>query len=340
MSLLLQGVLMMTNLPVQQKPKKLLDQVRETMRFKQYAYRTEETYVQWIRRYILFHNKRHPKDMGRSEIEAFLTDLAVNRHVAASTQNQALNAVLFLYRHVLEIEISGINAVRAKPPRHLPVVLTKTEALAIIQRIDGVPQLVVKLLYGSGLRLSEALRLRVKDLDFAQQQIIIRDGKGRKNRMTMLANSIITELQDHLVGIRRQHQQDLSRGFGSVYLPFALERKYPNANRDWIWQYVFPAGRIAKDPRSGEMRRHHLHESGVQKAIKRATRQTKIAKKIGCHTFRHSFATHLLENGYDIRTIQELLGHKDVKTTMIYTHVLNRGARGVKSPLDAQILPL
>jgi integron integrase len=320
--------------PLRKRPKKLLDQVREAMRLKHYAYRTEETYVQWIRRYILFHNKRHPKEMGRPEIEAFLTDLAVNQQVAASTQNQALNAVLFLYHKVLGIEIVGINAVRANQPRNLPVVLTKAEALAIIQKIDGPHQLVVKLLYGSGLRLSEALRLRIKDLDFAQKQITVRDGKGRKNRITMLPASALTELQDLLVSVRRQHQQDLGRGFGSVYLPFALARKYPNANRDWIWQWVFPAGRIVKDPRSGEMRRHHLHESGIQKAVKQAMRQTGIAKKVGCHTFRHSFATHLLEDGYDIRTIQELLGHKDVKTTMIYTHVLNRGGLGVRSPLD------
>ena len=305
--------------PLRKRPKKLLDQVREAMRLKHYAYRTEETYVQWIRRYILFHNKRHPKEMGRPEIEAFLTDLAVNQQVAASTQNQALNAVLFLYHKVLGIEIVGINAVRANQPRNLPVVLTKAEALAMIQRISGPHQLVVKLLYGSGLRLSEALRLRIKDLDFAQKQIVVRDGKGCKNRITMLPTSALTELQDHLVGVRRQHQQDLGRGFGSVYLPFALARKYPNANRDWIWQWVFPAGRIVKDPRSGEMRRHHLYESGIQKAVKQAMRQTGIAKKVGCHTFRHSFATHLLEDGYDIRTIQELLGHKDVKTTMIYT---------------------
>lgn len=325
----------MTHEPtLHEKPKKLLDQVREAMRLKHYAYRTEETYVQWIRRYILFHDKRHPKDMGRPEIEAFLTDLAVNQRVAASTQNQALNAVLFLYHKVLGIEIAGINAVRASQPRNLPVVLTKAEALAIIQTIAGPHQLVAKLLYGSGLRLSEALRLRVKDLDFAQQQIIVRDGKGKKNRITMLPVSALTELHDHLVGVRRQHQQDLGRGFGSVYLPFALERKYFNANRDWIWQYVFPAGRIVKDPRTGEMRRHYLHESGIQKAVKQAVRQAGIAKKVGCHTFRHSFATHLLEAGYDIRTIQELLGHKDVKTTMIYTHVLNGGGRGVKSPLD------
>jgi integron integrase len=325
---------MSLDLPTTPRPTRLLDQVRAVMRLNHYAYRTEETYVHWIKRYILFHNKRHPKEMGRSEVEAFLTDLAVNQAVSAATQNQALNAVLFLYRKVLAIEIIGIDAVRAKPPRHLPVVLTKAEALAVIHSMNGVYQLVAKLLYGSGLRLCEALRLRVKDVDFAQHQILVRDGKGRKHRITMLPSGIVAELQDHLVGIRRQHQQDLERGFGSVYLPFALERKYPNANRDWIWQYLFPAGRIVKDPRSGEMRRHHLHESGVQKAVKQAVRQVGTAKKVGCHTFRHSFATHLLENGYDIRTIQELLGHKDVKTTMIYTHVLNRGGRGVRSPLD------
>lgn len=255
-----------------QKPKKLLEHVREVMRLRHYAYRTEATYIQWIRRYIIFHHKQHPRKMGRAEIEAFLTDLAVNQQVATSTQNQALNAILFLYQKVLGIEITGISAVRASAPRNLPVVLTKAEALAIIQRIEGPHQLVVKLLYGSGLRLSEALRLRVKDVDFAQHQIIVRDGKGRKNRVTMLPAIAVSETQDHLVGIRRQHQQDLGRGFGSVYLPFALERKYPNASRDWIWQYVFPAGRIAKDPRSGVMRRHHLHESGIQKAIKQAVK--------------------------------------------------------------------
>lgn len=319
---------------MEQRPKKLLDQVRDAIRLKHYSYRTEETYVQWIRRYILFHNKRHPKEMGRSEIEAFLTHLAVNGKVAASAQNQALNALLFLYRHVLNLPVSGVNAVRAKEPQYLPTVLTREETMSVIQKMNGVHQLVVKLLYGGGLRLVEGLRLRVKDIDFAQKQIVVRDGKGMKSRVTILPSSLIEELQDHLVGIKRQHLRDLERGFGSVYLPFALERKYPNANRDWIWQYVFPAGTIAKDPRGSEMRRHHLHESGIQKAVKRAVKTARIEKKVGCHTFRHSFATHLLEAGYDIRTIQELLGHKDVKTTMIYTHVLNRGGKGVKSPLD------
>ncbi|MGJ3248125.1 MAG: integron integrase [Elainellaceae cyanobacterium] len=308
--------------------------MRDAVRLRHYAYRTEETYVQWIRRYILFHNKRHPKEMGKAEIEAFLTHLAVQKQVAASTQNQALSALLFLYREVLKLEIAEIDAVRAKRPQYLPTVLTKQEALAVIQQCDGVYQLVVKLLYGSGLRLIEGLRLRVKDIDFAQQQILVRDGKGSKSRVTMLPSSVAAEPRDHLVGVQQQHQRDLNRGFGLVHLPFALERKYPNANREWIWQYVFPASQIAKDPRSGAMYRHHLHESGVQKAVKQAARATKLTKRIGPHTFRHSFATHLLESGYDIRTIQELLGHKDVKTTMIYTHVLNRGGRGVRSLLD------
>jgi integron integrase len=319
---------------MQSPPKKLLDQVRDAIRLKHYAYRTEETYVQWIRRYILFHNKRHPKEMGKAEIEAFLTHLAVEGQVSASTQNQALSALLFLYREVLKLNMAGIDAIRAKRPQYVPTVLTKQEAIAVIQQCDGIYQLVVKLLYGSGLRLIEGLRLRVKDVDFAQQQIVVRDGKGSKSRVTMLPSSVAIELRDHLVGIQRQHQRDLSRGFGAVNLPFALERKYPNANREWIWQYVFPSGSIAKDPRSGLMCRHHLHESGVQKAVKQAARSVRLTKHIGCHTFRHSFATHLLEGGYDIRTIQELLGHKDVKTTMIYTHVLNRGGRGVRSPLD------
>lgn len=319
---------------MQSPPKKLLDQVRDAIRLKHYAYRTEETYVQWIRRYILFHNKRHPKEMGNAEIEAFLTHLAVEGQVSASTQNQALSALLFLYREVLKLEVANVNAIRAKRPQYVPTVLTKQEAIAVIQHCDGIYQLVVKLLYGSGLRLVEGLRLRVKDVDFAQQQIVVRDGKGSKSRVTMLPSSIAAELQDHLVGVQRQHQRDLSRGLGSVNLPFALERKYPNANREWIWQYVFPSGSISKDPRSGLLYRHHLHESGVQKSVKRAARAVRLTKRIGCHTFRHSFATHLLESGYDIRTIQELLGHRNVKTTMIYTHVLNRGGRGVLSPLD------
>lgn len=318
-----------------ERPKKLLDQVRDAIRLKHYSYRTEQTYIDWVYRFILFHDKRHPKDMGASEIEAFLTHLAVQKHVAASTQDQALCALVFLYRHVLRQEIDlSIDAVRAKRSRYLPTVLSQDEAIAVINQLSGVYQLVVKLLYGSGLRLSETLQLRVKDLDFAQRQIIVRDGKGGNSRITMLPNSVIAPLQVHLQNVQQMHHQDLERGLGSVYLPYALERKYPNAERQWVWQYVFPSGRISKDPRSGVVRRHHLDESGLQKAVKQAGFSAQIDKRVGCHTFCHSFATHLLQNHYDIRTVQELLGHKDVKTTMIYTHVLNRGSRGVFSPLD------
>ena len=320
---------------MESRPRKLLDQVRDQIRLKHYSYRTEQTYVYWIRRYILFHNKRHPSEMGGAELEAFLTHLAVVDKVAASTQNQALNAVLFLYRYVLKQPLeTKINAVRAKRPRYLPTVLTPSEVIAVIRQLSGVHNLLVKVLYGSGLRLSEALRLRIKDIDFEQHQIVVRDTKGGENRVTMLPESIAEELKIHLLGVKQIHQQDLYRGYGSVYLPFALERKYAGADRQWIWQFVFPAERFSKDPRTGVVRRHHLHESGLQRAIKRAVGRANIQKRVSCHTFRHSFATHLLQNGYDIRTVPELLGHKDVKTTMIYTHVLNRGGRGVKSPLD------
>ena len=317
-------------------PKKLLDQLRDVLRLKHYSYRTEQTYVDWVHRFICFHSKRHPKDMGAPEIEAFLTHLAVELKVAASTQNQALCALLFLYRHVLRQEIDlSIDAVRAKKSRYLPTVLTHEEAIAVLDQLSGTYQLVAKILYGSGLRISEALQLRVKDLDFAHQQIVVRDGKGGNSRVTPLPNSLVLRLKDHLHQVQLLHQQDLDQGFGSVYLPYALERKYPNAERQWIWQYCFPSERISKDPRSGIVRRHHLDESGLQKAVKRAGLLAKIDKRVSCHTFRHSFATQLLQNHYDIRTVQELLGHKDVKTTMIYTHVLNKGGRGVLSPLDA-----
>ncbi len=319
-----------------EQPKKILDQLRDVLRLKHYSYRTEQSYVDWVYRFIVFNDKRHPKDMSASEIEAFLTYLAVKRKVAASTQNQALSALVFLYRHVLRQDIGGqIDAVRAKQSSYLPSVLTHEEAVAVIAQLSGTYQLVSQLLYGSGLRLSEALSLRVKDIDFAQTQIIVRDGKGRNSRITMLPLSLDDALKDHLHCIRLQHQQDLGQGFGSVYLPYALERKYPHADRQWIWQYVFPSERISKDPRSGIARRHHLDESGLQKAVKQAGYLAKIEKRVSCHTFRHSFATQLLQNHYDIRTVQELLGHKNVKTTMIYTHVLNKGGRAVQSPLDA-----
>ena len=273
--------------------------------------------------------------MGAAEIEAFLTHLAVKENVAASTQNQAFSALLFLYRDVLHKELDGpINALRAKKPKRLPTVLTKEEVYRLLGHLSGDHLLMAKLLYGSGLRLMECLRLRVKDIDFSQYQIIVRDGKGQKDRVTMLPKSLIAPLQAHLQSVERLHQEDLARGFGSVYLPYALERKYPNADREWIWQYVFPSQRLSVDPRSGVVRRHHLDESGLQKAVRAAARAAGIPKKASCHTFRHSFATHLLENHYDIRTVQELLGHKDVKTTMIYTHVLNRGGLAVRSPLD------
>lgn len=316
------------------RPRKLLDQVRDAIRLKHYSYRTEQTYVGWIRRYIIFHDKKHPKEMGTAEIEAFLTYLAVDGRVAASTQNQALSALLFLYRHVLHQELGQLEAVRAKRSKYLPTVLTKAEVRSVLQQVSGVPGLVIKVLYGSGLRLNEGLGLRIKDLDFAQRQIVVRNAKGHESRVTMLPESLVEPLQAHLRKVKRLHQLDLDQGYGSVYLPFALERKYPHADRAWIWQYVFPSPSRSRDPRSHMIRRHHLHESGVQRAVKQAVRMAGISKRVGCHTFRHSFATHLLEDGYDIRTVQELLGHKDVKTTMIYTHVLNRGGRGVRSPLD------
>jgi len=324
----------MEPLPPIPPKRKLLDQVRDAIRLKHYSYKTEQSYVAWIRRYILFHNKRHPQEMGTEEVEAFLTHLAVTENVAASTQNQALSAVLFLYRYVLQQPLTeNVDAIRAKRSKHLPTVLTVAEVKAVLGAMTGTPQLMAELLYGTGMRLNEGLRLRVKDVDFGQQQIIVRDTKGNQDRVTVLPQRIVERLQAHLVLIRHQHQQDLDQGYGQVYLPYALERKYPNADRDWIWQYVFPASTRSKDPRSGIVRRH-LDPSIIQKAIKAAIRQVGIAKKASCHTLRHSFATHLLENGYDIRTVQELLGHKDVKTTMIYTHVLNRGGLGVRSPLD------
>jgi integron integrase len=309
----------------QPNPPKLLDRVRQTIRLKHYSYRTEETYVNWIVRYVLFHNKRHPREMGVTEVEAFLSHLAVVDNVAASTQNQALSALLFLYKFVLEQELPSVDALRAKKSHYLPTVLTKEEVQAIIQRLSGEHKLLVQLLYGTGLRLTEGLSLRIKDLDFSQQQIVVRDTKGHESRVTMMPTSLAPYLQEHLTRTRYLHERDLEQGYGNVYLPFALNRKYPNADKQWIWQFVFPGDRRSRDPRTGTIRRHHLHESGLQKAIKQAVGQAKIDKRVSCHTFRHSFATHLLQNGYDIRTVQELLGHKDVKTTMIYTHCAQSG---------------
>jgi integron integrase len=314
---------------------KLLTQVREVLRMKHYSLRTEKAYVDWIRRYIFFHNKRHPAEMSEPEIRAFISDLASNRQVSASTQTVALSALLFLYREVLKQDLPYIEGIeRAKRPERLPVVFTQTEVKAVLARLEGVNHLVAALLYGSGLRLMDALRLRVKDIDFERNEIVIREGKGEKDRVTMLPAAIAQPLREHLSRVAIQHQDDLRNGYGEVYLPYALDKKYPNAATEWKWKYVFPAPSISQDPRSGKRRRHHLSDDAVQKAVKDAIKRSGITKHGSCHTFRHSFATHLLESGYDIRTVQELLGHKDVRTTMIYTHVLNRGGRGVRSPLD------
>lgn len=314
---------------------KLLDQVRNRLRVKHYSIRTETQYVQWIRRFILFHGKRHPRDMGGLEVEAFLTHLAVEGNVAASTQNQALAALLFLYREVLEMELPWLDKVtRAKRSRHLPVVLTRQEVRRVLDEMNGVYGLMARLLYGTGMRLMECVRLRVKDVDFERLEIIIRDGKGAKDRVTMLPESIAQDLQAHLEKRRDLFNQDKKLGKASVYLPDALAKKYPGAPTEWGWQYVFPSGSFSIDPRSGEERRHHLDEKLLQRAMKRAVQTAGIVKPATPHTLRHSFATHLLERGQDIRTIQELLGHSDVSTTMIYTHVLNKGGRGVVSPLD------
>jgi len=315
--------------------KKLLDRVRDVLRSKHYSLRTEESYIDWITRYVRFHQLRHPLDLGLADIEAFLSHLAVDGHVAASTQNQARSALLFLYRHVLEIPIDGSrDVIVAKTPRRLPTVLTREEVRLVIRELSGTYRLMAQLLYGSGLRLMECVRLRVKDLDFDQHQLTVRDGKGMHDRVTILPDRLLSSLSDHLRTVKRLHDADLERGNGAVYLPFALERKYTDANREWSWQYVFPADRLSTDPRSGAVRRQHINESSLQKAVAAAVRAAGITKPASCHTFRHSFATHLLENGYDIRTVQELLGHADVRTTMIYTHVLNRGGKGVRSPLD------
>ncbi len=321
------------------KPR-LLDQVREAIRARHYSRRTAESYVAWIRRFIIFHGKRHPKEMGEPEITAFLSGLAVGNKVSASTQNQALCAILFLYREVLKLDLCRLgDVVRARISRRLPVVLTRAEVGLILEQLRGTLRLMATLLYGSGLRLLECARLRIKDVDFGSNQIMVRSGKGDKDRVTLLPAMVKDELARHIERVRKHHRMDVEAGAGWVELPAALSRKYPNAAREWIWQWVFPATRIYVEPRTGERRRHHLHESVLQRAVKEAVRRAGIAKPASCHTFRHSFATHLLEAGYDIRTVQELLGHSDVSTTMIYTHVLDRGPGAVRSPADQLMLP-
>ncbi len=325
----------MPNTPTASPPK-LLDQMRDRLRVKHYSIRTETQYLQWVKRFILFHKKRHPKEMGSHEIEAYLTHLAVEGNVAAATQNQALSAILFLYREVLGMDLPWMaKIIRAKRPKHLPVVLTRLEVQRVLSEMRGIYSLLARLLYGTGMRLMECVRLRVKDVDFERLEIIVRDGKGAKDRVTMLPQSLVDELQAHLLKRRTLFDADSRLGKAAVYLPDALARKYVNAETSWPWQYIFPSGSFSIDPRSGVERRHHLDEKLLQRAVKKAVLGADITKPATPHTLRHSFATHLLERGQDIRTIQELLGHKDVATTMIYTHVLNKGGRGVVSPLDA-----
>ena len=314
---------------------RLLDQLRDRIRVKHYSIRTEAQYVHGVRRFILFHGKRHPRELGAPEVEAFLTHLAVEGGVAASTQNQALSALLFLYREVLGVDLPWLdNVTRAKRPQRLPVVLTRDEVRAVLAKMDGTYGLLGRMLYGTGMRLMELIRLRVKDVEFARGEITVRDGKGAKDRMTMLPEAVKADLQAHLLKRRDLFERDRAAGKAAVYLPDALARKYPNAATEWGWQYVFPSGSYSADPRSGEERRHHLDEKLLQRAMKRAVLAAGLVKPATPHTLRHSFATHLLERGQDIRTIQELLGHKDVATTMVYTHVLNKGGHGVTSPLD------
>ncbi|MGE3541867.1 MAG: integron integrase [Candidatus Tectimicrobiota bacterium] len=318
-----------------ESPPRLLDQMRAVLRLKHLSFRTEEAYVSWVRRFILFHQKRHPQDMGADEIRAFLTHLATKEQVAASTQNSALNALLFLYRSVLNQPFPQLDSLeRAKRPRRLPTVFSREEVHAILSGLTGMSHLMGSLLYGAGLRLLECVRLRIKDVDFTYHQITVRDGKGAQDRVTMLPHTLEEPLRRHLSKVKLLHDEDLLAGYGEVYLPYAFDRKDASAGTSWAWQYVFPASKRSADPRSGVERRHHVSEAVLQRAVKGALRQARIPKHGSCHTLRHSFATHLLEDGYDICTVQELLGHKDVSTTMIYTHVLQRGGRGVHSPLD------
>lgn len=314
--------------------KKLLDQARDILRAKHYSIRTEDAYIHWMRRFILYHHKRHPNVMGAAEVQEFISHLATDQDVAASTQNQALSAVLFLYRHVLQIDLGPLQITHAQRPQRLPAVLTNEETVRVLNQLSGTHKLMAQLLYGSGLRLMECLRLRVKDIDFQYKTVTVRNGKGDKDRVTPLPESVIPDMRRQIERVNLIHQEDLAAGFGEVYLPHALHRKYPHAGREFLWQYLFPASRRAHDPLGGKVRRHHLDASGLQRAIKEAARKAAIQKRVTAHTLRHSFATHLLQTGYDIRTVQELLGHKDVRTTMIYTHVLQRGGLAVRSPLD------
>ena len=316
---------------------KFLDQLRTFMRTRRYSRRTEQAYIDWVRRFILFHGKRHPRQLGEDEVVEFLSELAVKRKVSASTQNQAFCALLFLYQKFLERKLGSLEGtLRSQRPARLPVVLSREEVRAVLAHIRPPYRLMLELVYGSGLRLLECLRLRIKDVDFDYGRIVVRDGKGAKDRITMLPGRLRRSLKEHLAHAKAVHERDLQLGFGSVYLPDALQRKYPNAHRSWMWQYVFPAAKRSVDPVSGRVQRHHVLEKNLQNAVARAVRAAGITKPASCHTFRHSFATHLLEDGYDIRTVQELLGHKDVSTTMIYTHVLNTPGIGVRSPLDLE----
>ena len=319
------------------EPPRLLDRVRLCLRARHYSRRTEDAYVGWIRRFVLFHDRHHPARLSAAHVVRYLSHLALVGNVSASTQNQAFAALVFLYRDVLGIELAGLEETpRAKKPQHLPLVLSIDEIYAVLHQLRGTTWLMCALMYGAGLRLLECCRLRIKDVDVHRRELTIRDGKGRKDRVTLLPARLVGYIQAHLERVRHQHQADVEGRAGYVALPDALARKYRNATRAWPWQFVFPSGRIYQDPATGERRRHHIHETVVQREFAAAVRASGIAKPASCHTLRHSFATHLLERGYDIRTIQELLGHSDVSTTMIYTHVLNVGGQGVRSPLDFQ----
>lgn len=321
------------------RPPRLLDAARDAIRRRHYSYRTEQAYLHWMKRFILFSGKRHPRELVALEVIAFVNHRALERQMAASTQNQALAAILFMYKEVLAMPLPWLSGIEhAKRPDRKPTVLTSDEVHRLLSRLEGTRWLMANLLYGAGLRLNECLTLRVKDIDFGYRQIVVRDGKGGKDRITVLPAAVVEPLRAHLVRVKELHQNDLATGCGEVELPHRLAAKYPQAAYDWCWQYVFPADRRSVDPRSGAIRRHHLYENSLSRAIKEAARVVQITKPVSCHCLRHSFATHLIEMGYDIRTVQELLGHSDVRTTMIYTHVLNRGGRGVISPADTQMI--